>query len=267
MAAVKDVEVSGRDHYNQIYKDQLDAEAEWLRICAKEKARSIQLLLSRNAIKPRTLLELGCGTGAVITECKRLGLASEFHAIDYSREAIQYVESRQLGIHCAVADITDPNFELKQRFDTVVLSHVVEHLEEPLQFLQTVIRRIPFRYLIVEVPLENMWLSRALWRFRSSVLRANRKSNRAGHVQFFSRKAAGELLSDASLVLKDDRAYLGTLSLEELDFLSRKNGWSGLMALRKKATGHYLQKYLEPLWKRSYYAHYAVLCEPPVGKL
>jgi SAM-dependent methyltransferase len=264
--AAKEADVSGRDHYDQIYKDQLDAEAEWLRITAREKARSIQLLLSRNGIKPRTLLELGCGTGAVISECKRLGLASEFHVIDYSREAIQYVESREPEIHCAVADITDPNFVLKQRFDAVVLSHVVEHLEEPSQFLQTVIRRIPFRYLIVEVPLENLWLSKALWSYRSRVLGANRKSNLAGHVQFFNRKSARELLSNASLVLKDDRAYLATLSLQELDFLCRKNEWPGLLALRKKATGHYLQKYLEPLWKRSYYAHYAVLCEPPVDK-
>ena len=266
MAAVKDPQVSGRDHYDQIYKTQLHAEAKWLRIGAIEKARSIQLLLSRNAIRPRTLLELGCGTGAVISECKRLELASEFHAIDYSSEAIKYLESQQLGIHCAVADITDPNFELKQRFDTVVLSHVIEHLEEPSQFLQTVIQKVPFRYLIVEVPLEDLWLSSALWRFRSSVLRANRKSNVPGHVQFFSRKSARELLSNASLILKDDRLYLPTLSIEELDYVCKKDGLSRLMTLRKKITGHYLPKYLELLWKRACYAHYAVLCQPPIDK-
>jgi len=74
--------VSGRDCYANLYLTQLEAEAEWLRRGALDKADSVEQLLARNGIVPRTLTELGAGTGAVISECRRRGLGQTFTAVD-----------------------------------------------------------------------------------------------------------------------------------------------------------------------------------------
>ena len=121
---------------------------------------SVEALLNRQGVKPVTVLELGCGTGAVITECQRRGLGVEFTAVDYSKRAIGYLESHSEGIHCMTADITDPAFTFNDSFDVVILCHVLEHLEDPLKFLQSMTAKISFRYLVAEVPLEDLLASR-----------------------------------------------------------------------------------------------------------
>ena len=79
--------VTGRDYYADIYVKQLEAEAEWLRRGAPDKADSVEQLLARNGIVPKTLTELGAGTGAVISECRRRGLGETFTAIDSAAPA------------------------------------------------------------------------------------------------------------------------------------------------------------------------------------
>jgi 2-polyprenyl-3-methyl-5-hydroxy-6-metoxy-1,4-benzoquinol methylase len=177
--------VSGRDHYAEIYQTELELEAEWLRYGAVGKVDSVETLRDRHGVKPITLLELGCGTGAVITECQRRGLGREFTAVDYSTQAIDYLESHSHGIHCVTADITDPAFTFNYSFDVVILSHVLEHLEDPLKFLQSMIAKVRFRYLVAEVPLEDLLASRI-----KNLVR-DRKRNVAEHVQFFTEKPSG----------------------------------------------------------------------------
>jgi SAM-dependent methyltransferase len=254
--------ISGRDHYAEIYQTELELEAEWLRYGAVGKVDSVEALLNRHGVKPITFLELGCGTGAVITECQRRGLGREFTAVDYSRQAINYLESHSQGIHCVTADITGPAFMFNYSFDVVILSHVLEHLEDPLKFLQSMVAKVRFRHLVAEVPLEDLLAS------RMKNLARDRKRNLSGHVQFFTQKTFRQLLSSAAFDLKDSRRYVPILSPEVMDFVCRKDGMSRVRTAIRKATGCYLPRILEPLWERTYYAHYAVLCTlPSIGPI
>jgi SAM-dependent methyltransferase len=249
--------VSGRDHYANIYQTELELEAEWLRYGAISKVDSIEMLLRRNGIKPLTLLELGCGTGAVITECQRRRLAAEFTAVDFSEQAIAYLESHSKGIYCVSADITDPGFTMSRSFDIVILSHVLEHLEDPLKFLQLMIAKIRFRYLVAEVPLEDLLAARI-----KNLVR-DRTRNVAGHVQFFTERTFRRLLSSATLDLTDSRRYVMTFPPAVIEFVCKKDGLSKVQTVIKKATYGYLPRILKPLWERAYHAHWAVLCTPP----
>src|SRR5690242_299481 len=115
----RDPAVTGRDHYAQIYREELDAEAKWLQYGAVEKVNSIEQLLAQVRCKPQRLVELGCGPGAVIRECQRRGIGDQLTAIDYSRDAISFLASRSSGIRCVVADVTAPDFEIDGEFDVV----------------------------------------------------------------------------------------------------------------------------------------------------
>ena len=137
MSQTKQASVSGRDHYDGIYRKQLANEAEWLDRTARHKVDSIEHLLLGNGITCQTMLELGCGTGSVIRECQRRGLAESYIAVDYSETAIDYLRAHSQGIETHVADVTDAELAFDRPVDLIVVSHVIEHLEEPIAFLES----------------------------------------------------------------------------------------------------------------------------------
>lgn len=99
MISRKDPSFTGKEHYLQVYQRDLNDQAEWLRRSAREKVDSIEQLLQSNDIRPKTIMELGCGTGAVILECQRRGLAEHYTAVDSSQEAIQYLSEHSYFWH------------------------------------------------------------------------------------------------------------------------------------------------------------------------
>lgn len=244
---------SGRDYYASHYTNALEHQAEWLRRGATKKADSVEILLLRNGITPESILELGCGIGAVISDLQKRGLAQEYYGVDYSEEAIDYLRSTSSGIHCAVADIMEtPNPFDRDSFDVVVLSHTVEHLEEPLKFLRA-IHRIQFGHMIVEVPLEDLLFGKI------KALLKDRSKNPAGHVQFFTRRSFKKLIMAADYSIVDERLYAPWFDKETLQFAYGEAGV--IKNIHKLLTEHYLPKLTAPLWIRYYHAHHAILCQ------
>jgi SAM-dependent methyltransferase len=245
---------TGKDIYRSKYREALNLQAEWLRRGASDKADSVELLIRRNKVPSRQMLEFGSGTGAVIEECERRGLSEKYVAIDYSTEAINYLRSRSKSIQTLVGDITTTNFALSEHFDIVIMSHVLEHLERPEEALQSA-KRLDFAHLIVEVPLENLFFGRMKARFQ------NRSRNLAGHVQFFTASTFEALLKSCGLTILDRRRYVPIPTMDTIRFVSHKDGASYLRLLQRALTRRYLPTLTAPLWEKLYYAHYAVLCE------
>ncbi len=249
------INVSGRDFYSSLYRSGLEGEAAWLRYCALDKADSVEWLLRRHRLHSKSLCELGCGTGAIICELQRRCVAQEYTAIDYSVEAIEYLKKRSNGIHCIAADITDNAFKIASDVDVVVLSHVIEHLEDPLSFLRSDALRVHARHIIVEVPLEDLWFGRFKNLFRDRLV------SDSGHVQFYTPSSFRNCLVEGGWRVIDDRRYIPFHSAEIIQFLRQKDNLSGVRSAVKTA-GSYLSRLTYPVWERAYYAHYAVLCQP-----
>jgi SAM-dependent methyltransferase len=245
--------MSGRDFYAEIYAADLDGQAKWLEYGAKEKADSIDLLTRHAGIKPITLVELGCGTGAVIKECARRNLASRYVAVDYVQDALERLHHEAPGIECMTADITDAGFHLEEPFDVVILSHVLEHLEDPAGFLRAIKGRLHFRHLIIEVPLEDLFLLR----MKAAIVGRN---NPAGHVQFFTRKSFKLLLDEAGFGVAAERWFVPEMSTESIRFVCKKDGFGKIRTLYTLLTLCYLARLLRPAWKRYWYSHLAVRC-------
>ncbi|WP_447603197.1 class I SAM-dependent methyltransferase [Nitrospira sp. Nam80] len=248
----KNPEVTGKEHYQTLYKNDLADQAEWLRRCAREKVDSIERLLKHNHISPRTILELGCGTGAVIMECQRRGLAEQYTAVDYSHEAIGHLRGVTSGINCIVADITAMR-PLSLKCDVLILSHVIEHLEAPTKFLASV-RNLQFLYLIAEVPLEDLLAGKVKAMF------SDRTRNTAGHVQFFTAESFRRLLVSTGFVILNTRRYVPVLNLDTIRFVCKRNGWGLMRQMRMRMVSRCILPLLNPLWSKIYYAHYAALC-------
>ncbi len=72
-----------------------------------------------------TILDAGCGTGAIMKELDKLGTV---HGIDVSRRALTYARKR--GLHnLAQGSLTNLPFENKH-FDVIVALDVIEHVKE-----------------------------------------------------------------------------------------------------------------------------------------
>jgi SAM-dependent methyltransferase len=186
-------------------------------------------------------------------ECQRRGLAEGYVAVDYSQEAIDYLRENSSGIQAIAADITVTP-PLSQQCDVLIVSHVIEHLERPLEFLHSV-RNLQFSHLIAEVPLEDLLAGKL------KALFSDRTRNAAGHVQFFTAESFQRLLSSSGFVILNTRKYVPVLDLGTIRFICRKNGWGLLRQMRMLVTSRYLLPVMSPLWSRIYYAHYAALCQ------
>lgn len=243
----------GKDVYAKKYQANIELHAQWLNFGAHEKANSIQQLLIKHAIKPRNMLELGCGTGAVLEKCQQRGLADNLYGVDYSEDAIGYLKIRVPGVTAFAADILNDDLHLDDEFDVVVLSHVLEHLEEPEVLLKSLTTKLRFKYLIAEVPLEDL----ALLKVRSKLW--GRPGIQAGHVQFYTQPTFESLLRTSGYNIIDRRQYLPIPSRQALEIVRVLNQESRAIFYRR-LIGRYLKILVRPIMQRLYYAHHACLC-------
>ncbi len=98
---------TGRDQYSAIYGAQLEAEAKWLAIGAVEKANSIERLVLPRISRPKRIVELGAGTGAIIAELQRRNFADVYVAVDYSTDATHYMKRNLTNVEVLRADIVE----------------------------------------------------------------------------------------------------------------------------------------------------------------
>lgn len=255
MSAKPAPEITGRDFYNELYKNSSELEDQWLRFGASDKVDTIEYLLARHRVRASSILELGCGTGAVIEECARRGLASDLSAVDYSAEAIARLRRRLPGVTTIVGDVmTLDDARLTRHFDVLILSHVLEHLEDPAALLRRLRQHFRYSYLIAEVPLENLFASRV-----KRLITGNLPS-RAGHVQFYTPQSFLDLIGSTGHHRLADRSYVPNMTSQMIRFQGRKDGAPTWMTGLRHISGWLLPRWSAPLYKRFYYAHYGVLC-------
>lgn len=254
MATLKSSIVSGRDHYDSIYQNELELEAQWLAYGSIDKADSIQLLLARAGIHPENWVELGCGTGAVIEECRRRRLAQQFTGVDFSRQALGHFAAHVPNVNVIHADILSPGFRLDEQYDLLVLTHVLEHLEDPTTLLRTIRSNVHFSHALFEVPLEDLLASRMKNWFR------DRRRNPAGHVQFYTATSFTRLLAACGFEIVATRRYAPVMSVEMIEMLRLKNGESTVHSAGRLITAHYAPQFLQSIWAHLYYSNLAALC-------
>ena len=243
--------VSGRDYYAELFSKQLDAEAQWLAYGAREKANSIELLLKSRVSSPAVLVELGAGTGAIVEELQRRCFAQNYIAVDYSPDACKYMDEHLSDVEVRHADITRQ--EISGKVDVVVLSHVLEHLEQPDSLLSGVVTNVDFDWPVIECPLEDLIASRIKNLFR------DRRVNLAGHVQFFTAASMRTLVA-RHLEIVACRHYAPWAPSNVVTFIAKKDGLSAPRALLKHLTMGFLPRFLAPVWKHIWIGNLSLLC-------
>lgn len=109
--------------------------------------RAVRFLPKPPNNKVLTLLDVGCGSGDFLIRASCCGYHST--GIDFDPETIDIARAR--GLNAIVCEIDKmPNNDL---YDAVVLSHVLEHVEDPVYLLKSIFKKIkPGGYFYIATP-------------------------------------------------------------------------------------------------------------------
>jgi SAM-dependent methyltransferase len=112
----------------------------------KEWKQSImmQVSLLKQTLPPRSkILEIGCGEGLLLNELSKANFQAK--GIEPSIAGSRRARSRGL-------DVITGHFPISlmhENFDAIVLSHVLEHFEDPIKVLTEIADRLPSGYLLL----------------------------------------------------------------------------------------------------------------------
>jgi SAM-dependent methyltransferase len=222
----------------------------WRELGARTKAAHAAALCGRAGRHPASVVEIGCGEGALLAELARAWPDTRFDGFELSEPAIEIARSRGIpgagrleafdGAHVPASD---------GAYDLAVLSHVLEHVPDPLPLLREAARVA--RRVLVEVPLEDNVSGRR---------RAHRaESERIGHLHQFDRAAVRALVAGAGLPVAAE--LTDPLPREHHAFFARGNAARGRAAL-KWAVRTAIWKFAPKGGEKWFTVHYALLTGP-----
>jgi len=237
--------------YEQAYSSaprEAELYSRWRSLGAVGKAEHVSTLCVRAGLAPRSVLDVGCGDGALLSELSRRGFGGTLTGLELSGTAVAIARARSEidrveqfdGAHVPAAE---------GEYELGILSHVLEHVPAPAALLAEVARAC--RAVVIEVPLE-------------ANLSARRASKRAhaeeiGHLRSLDRGAARAIVAEAGLRVAGELD--DPLPLQVHLFFARGPAQRarGYLKWGVRATLHRLAP---PLARRLFTVHYAALCLP-----
>ena len=228
-------------HYEGAYDER---EMRWRQVCARDKARNLECLLGNEEVSE--LLEVGCGTGAVVAELARRNVGLRHVGVDVA-DPNEHVDPN--AAHSMVQFMRYDGERLPfaaQSFDLVFASHVVEHVPNPRGFIHE-LARVARRAIYLEVPCEIH-------------IRVSRESLQRtldiGHINAYTPESFALLVQTCGIEIMRTRLFDHSLDV---------HAFNGSM-LRARAK-HLLRRSLllaSPLIaSRCFTYHFGVLCRPP----
>jgi len=185
-------------HYEGDYAER---EMEWRRICAQDKVNNLQALLKDSDIE--TILEVGCGTGAVLAEVARRGIGSQHVGVDMA-DPSEHADPDSHELTLIQYNGKSLPFD-DESFDLVYASHVVEHVPDPRGFISE-LSRVAKKAIYIEVPLE--------LHIRSTQ-KALQRTVDIGHINPYSLESFLLLLQTAELDVQDIQIFDHSLDVHQ----------------------------------------------------
>lgn len=177
------------------------------------KASIVVAALTRNAIQPSSICEVGCGAGGCLAELRTSYPDADLSGFDIAPDAAQFWKSYEaLNIHFEVSDIQK---KPTLKCDVLMLLDVIEHLADPHDFLEKLHGKA--KYYVLHIPLD---LS-AMSVFRETPLLYVR--NKVGHIHYYTKQLALSLLKESGYTVID-------ASYTQAAFSAPSRSWKTLIA-------------------------------------
>tara|TARA_Y100001968_G_C19411056_1_gene746321 strand:- start:840 stop:1844 length:1005 start_codon:yes stop_codon:yes gene_type:complete len=109
--------------------------------------RAVRFLPTYSSVKNNKLLDVGCGNGKFLLRARDIGY--EVYGIDFDPTAVDNAMENKLSVDCG--NLLEINY--KRKFDAITMSHVIEHLDNPLDYIKEIYRLLkPGAYFYIATP-------------------------------------------------------------------------------------------------------------------
>jgi methionine biosynthesis protein MetW len=218
----------------------------WRALSAVGKADHVTALCARAGLRPRSILDVGCGDGALLGELHSRAFGVHRAGVEIAAQAVASARERE-GID-TVDRFDGSTLPFPDRaFDLGILSHVLEHVHDPARLLGEVARVCDA--VVVEVPLEANWSARREAKRRQALA--------VGHLQRFARADVREIAAACGLRIVAELA--DPLPLVVHRFHAQGGREDAAAALRWALRAGLLRT-APPLARRVFTLHFACLC-------
>lgn len=179
------------------------------------KAEKLHQLLLDHDCQPLSIVEIGCGSGAILAELRRFFPQTSLAGFDIAPEAARFWgEATALGVRFELADY----LELEKPIpDLVLVFDVLEHIGNPWEFLARLRHRS--KLVAIHFPLD---LSAASVLREAPLLQVREK---VGHLHYFTRRLALSLLEESGFEIVEARYTGAALDAPQRSFKTRFAGW------------------------------------------
>jgi ubiquinone/menaquinone biosynthesis C-methylase UbiE len=131
-------------------------------------------------LKPKSILDVGCGEGFTLNKIKQANICKKLYGIEFLDVAIALGKKIHPTIPIRKADIYKIPYK-DNSFDLVICTEVLEHLEDPEKALLE-LKRVSSKYLILSVPNEPLFTIQRILRGKNVL----KLGNHPEHIQHWS---------------------------------------------------------------------------------
>lgn len=166
------------------------------------KADHIYRLIQKHHVEPRTICDLGCGSGEILRQLRMLMPSTvTFTGYEISPLAFDLCQQRKNDRLCfKLKNFTDDD---DVTCDLILLIDLIEHLEDYFSFLRTIKSRSTYK--ILHIPLEMFVFAVVHQQFLLG------QKKKVGHLHFFSKDLALQMLGDLGYEIIDHSYTAGYL--------------------------------------------------------
>ncbi len=141
--------------------------------------------IGKSQDKKLRIAEVGCGSGLLLKKLAFLFPECEFYGFDISPDVQMFWSHDQSNLEFKVSTLE----EITATFDLILLIDVIEHVPDPISFLENLQDKTD--NLLIHLPLD---LSALTIVYESGIISQRRK---VGHIHYFTRGIAKELLTES----------------------------------------------------------------------
>jgi SAM-dependent methyltransferase len=224
--------------YSEKYDERM---IRWRKICADEKSSNIEFLVGKFRSEIQHVLDVGCGTGAVLERLAEKRIGRTFTGIEIGSERSHSGGRHDLRIHGYNGNEIPYD---DRTFDFVYAAHVLEHVREERPFLAE-LRRVSRKFVYVEVPCElHLRTSR----------RSLQRSLNIGHINAYTPESFALQLETSGLRVKKLKVFEHQYAVHRFEVPA----W---LAIVKSTARRTLLSLNESLASRFFTYHCGALCE------
>lgn len=188
-----------------IYEDgsYLAKNPDWHEEDSPWKARQIGKIMEKNFLHPKTVCEIGCGAGGILSQMAKNVPDCDYVGYDISPQAIELCRTK------TSANLTFRHEDLlkddRASFDVVMAIDVFEHVEDYFGFLRKLKEKAEYKifHIPLDLSVQTVIRSSPILRCRSVV----------GHIHYFTKETALESLKDTGYSVVDYCYTAGSLDL------------------------------------------------------